>query len=362
MDNNLVYMPAFRVRQQEILVLKNFQFNEHMYPLLEIVKEFDRSRNNEIQKSFEVIHNDIIANISAKRVFVDLPVYLKQSGAVKDEVVNFYFKIIADPNKRCEYLTKLTDTKKIIPVISSYLLKTGVENTIELQYNLLKGHYSKFAFRLFPLSFKEDIIEVKKLITESDYLILDLDQIGPYPSPPLKNIIKELKELNSCCKIMLRSAINSDIQNVKLEHGKVIMEADNNHIDENHMKSMGVNATGDFAGIKKDDLTAGGTISPGFIYYDAIENEYYGFRADLKDLSQFENKIVPDVLASEVTKRMRNNKPPYITEHNSGYNTLLNIQKGLESGKSQAKFKRIALEHYLYCMKVKTENQLLKQT
>jgi len=35
MDFNLIYMPTFRVRQQEIIVLKSFDFGNNSYPLLE---------------------------------------------------------------------------------------------------------------------------------------------------------------------------------------------------------------------------------------------------------------------------------------------------------------------------------------
>lgn len=363
MDNNLIYMPTFRVRQQEMIVLKTFDFGTQMYPLLEIVKEFDRVRKTESQRTFEDIHNELIESITAKSVFVDLPVYLKQSGAVKDEVVAFSFSVINNLEKRCEYINRLSpSSEKAIPVISSYILKTGEQGTIEAQEKLLRPNFDRLAFRLFPASFSIDFPIVQSLVKDEDFLIIDLDQINPYhKSPPLKPIVKALSEFNSCCKILLRSAINTEIQNVKLDHGQVVFEADNSQIDIEVMEHFGVNATGDYVGIKKDDLTAGGTISPGFIYYDATENQYYGYRADVKELSQFESKIVPDVLNSEATIRMTTQNPPYVGPLNPGYSTLLNIQAGGESGKSQAKFKKIAMEHYLYCMKVKIESGELHQ-
>lgn len=364
MDTNLIYMPTFRVRQQEVLVLKSFDFGDHMYPLLEIVKEHDRARKTEQQRSFEDIHNELISDISAQHVFVDLPVYLKQSGSMKDEVVAFSFSVINNLEKRCEYLNKLSpSSQKAIPVISSYLNKTGESDTIEQQFELLKANFQKLAYRLYPLSFGIDFPIVQGLIRPTDYLIIDLDQIPPYPSPPLRQVIAILKGFSGCCKILLRSAINTEIQNVKLEHGQIVIEADNNHIDIDHMRSFGVNATGDYVGIKKDDLTAGGTISPGFIYYDAIGNQYFGYKAAIKgSLSEFENRIVPDVIKSPATGEMLQHTPPFVGVDNPGYFTLLNIQAGNESGKSQAKFKRIAMEHYLYCMKVKIESEELRQT
>jgi hypothetical protein len=364
MDNNLIYMPTFRVRQQETIVLKSFDFGNNIYPLLEIVKEHDRARKTDSQKSFEDIHNELINEITASHVFIDLPIYLKQSGSVKDEVVSFSFSVINDIEKRSEYINRLSvSSPKAIPVISSYLFKTGETDSIERQTNLLQPNFERLAYRLFPISFSVDFPIVQGLVRPNDYIIIDLDQITPYPkSPPLRPIVNALKDFQGCCKILLRSAINTEIQNVKLDHGQVVFEADNSHIDVDIMTDFGVNATGDFVGIKKDDLTAGGTISPGFIYYDASENQYYGYRADIKELSQFENKIVPDILSSDSTTRMLAEIPPYLSPANNGYSTLLNINSGGESGKSQAKFKKIAMEHYLYCMKVNIDSNKLHQT
>ncbi len=125
-------MPTFRVRQQEIIVLKSFDFGNNSYPLLEIVKEHDRARKDDSQKSFGDIHNELISEIKASHVFIDLPIYLKQSGAVKDEVVSFAFRVINNIDKRCEYINYLkTSSPKAIPVISSYLFKTGETDSIE---------------------------------------------------------------------------------------------------------------------------------------------------------------------------------------------------------------------------------------
>jgi hypothetical protein len=364
MDNNLIYMPTFRVRQQETIVLKSFNFGEHMYPLIEIVKEFDRSRKADAQKTFEEIHNELIADIQSPFVFVDLPIYLKQSGAVKDEVVAFSYSVSNNLEKRCEYINKLSHHRnKAVPVISSFLSKTGDINSIQSQFDLLEPNFDRIAFRLFPLTFKDDFNVVSQLARPNDYLIIDLDTINPFPkSPPLRPIIIALKSFNTCCKILLRSAINTEIQNVKLDHGQVVYEADNSQIDVDIMNEFGVNATGDFVGIKKDDLTAGGTISPGFIYYDATENQYYGYRAAVKELIQFENLIVPAIISSEATQRMLASTPPFVGVDNPGYSTLLNISLGAESGKSQAKFKKIAMDHYLHCMRIKIEKGELSQT
>jgi hypothetical protein len=147
----------------------------------------------------------------------------------------------------------------------------------------------------------------------------------------------------------LRSAINTEIQNTKLDHGNVIADADNSL--QELFPTLGMNAFGDYAGIKKDDLSSGGTISPGFIFYDPIDNLYYGYKGDIKSLSQFEDRIVPDVLNSPVVANLLQRNPEYLSDQNKGYQMLLSIQNKIESGKSQAKFKRISMEHYLYCIK-----------
>jgi hypothetical protein len=357
-------MPTFRARQQEISVLKSFHFGNNMYPLIEIVREHDRARKPGKQRPFRDIYLELIGEIQANRVFVDLPNYLKQTGSVQDEVLSFSLAVSNNLERRTEYLNLLSGNReKVIPVISSFLLMTGEIDSIQRQFAALSPNFDSVAFRIFPTSFIEDFPIVKSLARPVDYFIIDLDQISPFPkSPPLRPIVSELKAFTGCCKVLLRSAINNEIQNVKLDHGKVVFDADNSQIDAAIMDEFGVNATGDFVGIKKDDLTAGGTISPGFIFYNATENQFYGYRADVKDLSQFEQRIVPDVLASEAAQRMLKNPPHYLASGNLGYETLLRINSGEESGKSQAKFKRIAMEHYLYCMQVKIDTGELRQT
>jgi hypothetical protein len=344
-------MPTFRARQQEMIVLKSFDFGEKMFPLIEIVKEHDRERKD--QKSFKEIYTELINDITAQQVFVDLPLYLKETGSMQKEVFTFSRGIISDPEKRTQYLLSFQElNKKVIPIVSSYLIKTGESGTLELQVSELRQGYPVLGFRTFVSTFENEFAEIVKYLSDGDFLILDLDSLPPYPtSPVLRKIIQEFKNIPNKNKIVLRSAINTDIQNVKLEHGAIIYEADNSIIET--YKNFGANAFGDYVGIKKDDLTAGGAISPGFIYYDAEENQYYGFKGDIKNLSEFEHTIVPDVIESDASKRMGNSELGYLSDENEGWKTLNQILRGEESGKSQAKFKKIAMEHYLHCMRTK---------
>lgn len=344
------YMPTFRARQQEILVLSSFDFGNSIYPCVEIVKEFDRDRKN--QKLFEEIYSDLINNINAQKVFLDLPMYLKESGSMQEEILGFSRGTISNRTKRTNAIKKFAAlNQKVIPVISSFIQKTGEANTLRLQANDLRPDFVSIAYRLIVSTFDIDWQEVTQIATTHDYIILDLDIIAPYPtSPVLRKIVQQLNAFNTCPIIVLRSAINTDIQNVSLVHGNVIYEADNSIVDT--FKGFHAIAFGDYGGIKKDDLSAGGTISPGFIYYDAVEKQYYGFKAGYKSLDEFENTIVPDVIASQATVRMLGSGRDYLVPLNWGWNTLNNINAGGESGKSQAKFKRIAMEHYLHCIRV----------
>lgn len=45
MSNQLKYMPILRGRAQEMMVLKSFEFEECIYPCLEIIKELDQSKH-----------------------------------------------------------------------------------------------------------------------------------------------------------------------------------------------------------------------------------------------------------------------------------------------------------------------------
>lgn len=352
MDNNLVYMPTFRSRQQENLVLSSFDFDEKMYPLIEIVKEHDRKRSEDKQLPFHEIYLDLIDSINANKVFIDLPLNLKETGSMKDEVLSFSRRVIGQLDKRSDYINSLgARNEKIIPVVSSYLKKTGEINTITPQVASFRPVYSRIAFRIFYSSFLDDWHEIEAVCEEDDYLILDLDIIPPYPSSPvLRKIVDKLRYFNTCKKIVLRSAINSDIQNVSLNHDDVVYEADNSLSET--FEQFFASAFGDYCGIKKDDLTAGGTISPGFIYYDATENQYYGYTGNVKKLEEFENTIVPSVIESAATNRMIESGVSYLSEDNWGWQRLQSILRKDESGKSQAKFKRIAMEHYLHCMKM----------
>lgn len=345
MIKDLKYIPIFRARQQEILVLREFDFGKKMCPLIEIVKAKDRKNNPKTPKE---IYSELIKDINANVVFVDLPVSLKEMTSTQDEVIIFNRKIIQNLNKRIEFYKTLGPKSKIIPVISS-LSKAGGTSSISVQCNELRQKYNYLCFRTFTNSFDSDINEISNCLSKNDYFIYDLDTIST-SNPIFTKHRKQISKLICARKILVRSAINTEIYNVNLIHDDVVAEADNS-LYELYNQPLHFDAFGDYVGIKKDDLTAGGSISPGFIMYNPLDNLYYGFKGNKKSLSEFEDTIVPDVLASDVVKDLKKDSRGFITK-NPAFEIINNIYNQIEPGKNQAKFKRISMLHYLYCMKL----------
>lgn len=342
---NLKYVPVFRSRQQENLVLNEFDFGDKIFPIIEIVKEKDR-KNNQCT-SFE-IYSNLIKNVRAEKVFLDLPVYIQLSNSTNEEVVIFSRTVLENTNERIKYIKQFCGIKKVIPVISGLSMKTGEVNTIVNQFNALKSHFENIAFRVFHNSFDLDYNEISTCIRlDKDILIYDLDNIS-ITSPVFRIQRKRISEIIALRKIIVRSAIGNEIQNTKLEHCKVVAEADNSLLEL--FDRNGFDSFGDYAGIKKDDLTSGGTISPGLIFFDPSENLYYGYKSEVKKLEEFERTIVPAVLGSNYIKYLEQNKPEYI-KGNGAMQIMRDIISGTEAGKSQAKFKKIAILNYLHCIK-----------
>ena len=350
MAYNFKYMPALRSRQQELLVLSSFEFGDRIFPLLEIIKLKDRSNN---AKAPQDIWLDYIKNTNAVKVFVDLPVYIKDSTSMSDEVLHFNRTVLSNIEARVDFFNHLVPQRpRVIPVVSSLYLKTGKENTIKYQFTELRKNFDSIAIRTFTNTIDNDLAEINEMLSENDVLIYDLDTVQPY-NPLVRKQKSLIAKIDKPYKVILRSAINTEIQNTKLEHGGIVADADNSLLDV-FESMLNMNAFGDYAGIKKDDLNAGGTISPGFIFYDPIDNLYYGYKGEFKELSEFENTIVPAVLDSEVVRQMKARNSAFLIG-NEGYKTLRAISRGEESGKSQAKFKRIAMEHYLHTIKTRIE-------
>lgn len=366
MGKGLIYIPILRLRQVEKKILMNFDFGEHMYPYIEIIKELDRlpvtmRKGKKVipkkVKTFEEIHLEIISNIKSKKVFVDLPVHLKPNKQMADEVIGFLSRVIAVSKLRTKYMIKLAPLKnKIVPVISTYYQRTGEANTISNQEKDLRPHFEKLSFRTFPETFNNDMSQIEKIAKQSDYLIFDLNKFTADPADEdLEPILERLKRFTKCHVIIARSAMSDEITNIGLDHGEIIKEADNSLLK--NFKSLNGKSFADYGGIKKDSVSDGGRISPGFVFFDPTENNYYGYKGktrstDEEKLCEYKETIVPAVLKSPATKRMKTSGLEFLSINNEGWRTILSIEKGIDSGKSAAKFKGISINHYLHCMRI----------
>ncbi len=375
MSHQLIYAPVFRCRQQEIAVLKSYDFRPGMYPCVEIIKELPRKPpvpkeganpppKNKKPKTFETEYLAIVGNIKADKIFVDIPVHIKPGKKMSDEIIEFLSRMSASHKVRSKYIKKLFPfSQKIIPVISSYAGITVERGSIDAQEKELRKDFKHLAFRCFTLTALRDLLEIKKVIQKEDYLLMDWEEVDlDLTDLDQIEIINELKKL-PCSVIAHRNPFPLNMTNSGLKHGEIIPTIDNGLFD--NFKDFGGSCFSDFVGIKKD-FGDGGITSPGFIYHDAVENSFYGFRYKNgghkkdeipPDISEFETTIIPSVIACEASERMHQHDLDYLGEDNKGWKTIKNIElgesSGGESGKNAAKFKRISMEHYLHCIKTK---------
>jgi len=372
MSKSLKYMPVLRGRQEEFKVLKTFDFGANIYPCLEIIKEIHRQPNKPKEgskpskakpKTFEGDYIPFIKNIKSERVFVDLPVHLNAETGMKIETFKFLRGIVAKREKRTEYMKKLIPlAEKVIPVVSSYSQITG-KTEITVQENELRESFKTIAFRTFMKTFFQDMKQIEPLLNKTDYVIMDWDNEAlDLEDGDQVDIVDHLKKLK-CNVIVHRNSFTSSITNTGLTHGELVDAIDNNLVDK--FKEFAGSSFSDYAGIKKDYIGDGGSISPGFVYYDAVNNEFYGYRYEhgghkkgdiLPDLKEFETRIVPAVISSAASKRMQKDALDFLGNENYGWFVLKNIHAKKESGRSAPKFKRIGMEHYLHCIKTRVLN------
>lgn len=343
------YFPVLRARQQELDVLQKFDFGDKMVPILEIIKEKDRKDN---QRTPLEIYGDIICKVNAQKVLVDLPIYLSPKVSTSAEVRTFYLSTISRLDQRIAFYSQFSElSDRFVPVISILEPVSEEHDTLIKQFDALTEIFPQIAIRIFYDRFDIAISQLQLItLREQDIIIYDLETSNV--TNPI--VIKHKKSLDLLYKdkfqVVVRSAINNDIQNVGLDHEEVIVQADNSLKDLFQLPQYRFNAFGDYAGVKRDELNAGGGISPGLMFFNPEENLYYGFRGPTKDLSEFERTIIPAVLEMGFVKSWINTGSPFILD-NPGYDRLLNIRYGKEPSKNQAKYKWISIMHYLHCIR-----------
>ena len=369
MATPLVYMPVLRSRQEENKILNAFEFPEGMYPCVEIVKELDRqpvTMRKGVRvvpkklKTFDEVYLGLLSAIKSKHVLVDIPVHFKTQKNTELFVIRFMQQVARNRKERTKYMLKLTSlAEKVIPVISTYSEVNNELNSIVLQEKDLRTVFKRLGFRTFPGTFSNDLEQIKKVARPGDYVILDIeDYIADAGDEDMQPIIEELEDFDACDVIIVKSAIPESTTNVGLEHEKVVKQADNRLL--RNFALLNGEGFGDYAGVKKDKISKGGSVSPGLIFYEPVDNEYFGFKGEPKETNsekflEYQRTIAPAVFSSEPSRKMNASGKPFLSGDNHGWTTIKNIKDKKEPG-SPAKFKGIAIDHYLHCMRTKIKS------
>lgn len=339
---NLKYVPVLRYRKEERGALKQVRLSSKTLPLIEIVKE--RPASN-MKGDFATIYTNDLRTL-AHPVMVDFPTYLPLGSSTSQEVANFLRPVQLDPTRRIDLFRTLASVPDLVPVVTYNPQIPFVPGIITKTARELRETFARLAFRLFERDFSSALREVTTVAQAGDIVVLDIDDAA-HTSPTVQGLygqITALKANPGCKTVLVRSAIDDTITNVGLIDDQPIAAADNSLLTS--YNRYGFDAFGDFAGIKKDLLHDGGTISPGFIFYAWHTNEFVGYRGRVKNLWEFKRHIGPTVLASRYYAR-------YGANHHSscpGCQTINSIVNGPETGRSQGLWKRIAVMHYLYTM------------
>lgn len=349
MEASFVYMPVFRVRGQELDLLKGFEFGNKICPYIEIVKEKDRPR----KMSYATLFRSLITAIRSNTVFVDIPIHFRLATDTHPDVIKFLTPMRSVEN-RIRGLSALAPLDKMVPVISSYHTITGETGTIKKQVEKLRPTFPRLAFRITAKDpgFESEMDQVEPYLTGADHLIVDFeDDFIDLNSDHIKDINKRLSNFSLCPVVILRSAIPNEIKYKNFEDDEEIPETDNRLL--RHYKSFGASAFGDYAGIKKDLLPKSGgseKIVYGCIYYDGSNNSYYGYKGSSPGYAALKDSVIPMVIQSKATQRMRESGLDFLSGANRGWKLLHNPAIGRPGD-----LKRVSMEHYLHCIKTLIE-------
>ncbi|MFJ5791039.1 hypothetical protein ACIP9G_13260 [Lysinibacillus sp. NPDC093197] len=340
------YTPVFRYRAQERKVLLSTPISSKIIPLIEVVS--NKLRSNSKKDCIDQLSEDI--DMINTKIMLDFPMYIKLQNNTQPGVLSFLTPIMVNPDIRINLFKDqrlIAKKDKIIPVVSYNPNDQYISNSLIKQSNILRSEYNQQTFRIYNEHFKLVLNELGTVIKSQDYVILDLKETSHTHSAN-QNMYGDLINLSiktGCKIILIRSAIPSSLTNVALDNGKIVYAADNSLLKE--YKNLGFSAFGDYCGVKKDNLTKGGRISPGYIMYSWLNNSYYGFKGDVDNASSFEGVLIPEILKSNVWQE-------YLNTHNIngclGCSTIEKISLKQKKGNSQPEWKGFACGHYLYTM------------
>lgn len=334
------YMPTMRYREQEKYAYKSVDLKENFVPLFEFVSKTQRNR--------ETIENFISDTETENIVLIDVPLYLPMRTQTDQKAREFITPMKANSQIKANFLTdkRLLEKDKFIPVVSYDPHVPYQPNEVMKQITTLKKHYNKIAYRAFYNHFQSFLDQASQFVEPNDILILDLDEASQ-THPKFKKVHQKVIEYvqnHSLKSVILRSAIPDETTNTGLENNEIVDSIDNSLLED--YKSYGYSAFGDYVGVKKDNMSTGGRISPGYLFYSWEDNSFYGYKGIFEDAPSFTNVLVPEIMKSIPMNEFNDSHKTSCY----GCASIINISKGVKRGNSQPAWKGYAAGHYLYTL------------
>jgi hypothetical protein len=365
-----IYIPIFRYRPQEKDLLINFEFGEHIYPYVEIYKKRpinspppkpNPNKKPKEPKKFHEHYLPTLNQIKSEKVFVDLPVHLVRKKKMPDVVIEFLLSVIEKREERTKHILSLSACEKMIPVISTYSqIGSGEADSIRLQEIDLRPTFNTLAFRTSEKTLASDLLQVEAIAKPQDYLFIDLEELCLGNEDDMETaefLMSNIKTFNKCTVVLINSPLSHTLTNSGLDHGQIVKSACN--LLPEIFSSLGAQCFADYAGVKKDLVEEGGMISPGLLFYDPVENDFYGFRGrkwekdEKRNLDDIRGMILQDLLTSDFIPRMKESHLEYLGAKNEGWNLVKGMWDETIEWRYQPRLKRISMEHYLHCMRTK---------
>lgn len=336
-----MYFPVLKNRQVEtniiIEMMKNTYLNENVIPFVEIITDKQLTKGG--SRFFSKL-NPILMK-SEKKLIVDIP-KLTPNKSVSDEVYKFLTQVTRDPEYAITYMLSLENKNSIIPTIS--LFPEQNPNDIIIFSEKLRKSFTSIAYRLKVESESKFFTNIINIITSSDFLFLDMGPIAPDNKFYLQ-IYKKLcdaRDEKGFKLIILVDHKSDKSTNLSIIDGSPI---DIKTSIRDKYNEFGFDGFSDYSGITSNLPSKGGVISPAGIYYSVKFNTFIGYRSTM-DLSAFEDHIAPSIHASDYWKEFK----PDHHKNCPGCSSIENIYNGIESGKSQGKWKGITVAHYIWAI------------
>lgn len=339
------YMPVLRYREQERIAYGNSNFDSRITPLFEVITEKQRSTDT-IDK--------LIRETSGKdNVIIDIPIYVPIKPNTQPSVTSFLNPMKANDSLRTQFFLdqRLVNQGTFIPTVSYDPQVPFSSSKIKEQIQELRKKYTTLAFRCHYKHNSPFLSLVESYSNEGDILIFDLDEAN-YRHSKFEEVHKRVtstSQKKGLKSVLLRSTIPKDLTNTELENDEIVDKIDNSHLKK--YSEYNYSAFGDYAGVKKDELTKGGVISPGYLFYSWESNSFYGYKGNFKSANSFTTILLPEILKSKPWKEFTD------SHKNSCYgcSSITAIDQGTKKGNSQPSWKGFAASHYL-----KTLEEFLK--